>query len=245
MIKRSRKYLSLCLLSSLFVLCFSSLARAESPLIEDKVKLRGKHILYINAEIGENIDVKIISARIGNYKHLLNYTLSEPGGKVIKEKQIKPGGSAAILEPVKKTGAYQLSVNHGANAFYVKVANRYARIRTPLKIIGSKPNIFFYVPEGITKFTVFLSGGGGNEQAGIDIFSSDDSKVASGDTAGKQTKLYFNVIVPNGEDGKIWRAQIRKVSGKYYEEMSVSFSEEIPPYVFTNPKRLLKKKAEK
>jgi len=208
-----------------------------------KMNFRGKHIFFINVEEGDDIKVEITSKQLANrYQDPLKYSILDPSGKEIREGRIASKEAETIFQVVQKAGTYQLTVNAGSNAGYIKAANRYIVVKTPVHTIYSKPDIFFYVPKGTTKFTVFLRGGGMAEQAGIDIFSSDGSKISSGETTGGNSKLVLEIDVPEGEAGKIWRAKLRKASTGRYEDVVLNFSEEISPYISADPERLMKEK---
>lgn len=203
---------------------------------------RGRHIFFINVEKGNDIKVAITSMQIANYQGPIFYSLLGPAGKEIRKGQVAPKKAETIFRVAQKAGTYQLTVDTGINAGYIKVANRYSVVETPVHMFVSKPDIYFYVPKGTTKFTVFLRGQGIKEQAGIDIFSSDGPKISSGETS-RGARLVLKVDVPEGEAGKIWRARLREASpGRYYEDVYLNFSEEIPPYISTDPERLMKKK---
>ncbi len=49
----------------------------------------------------------------------------------------------------------------------------------------------------------------------------------------------MKITVPAGQDGKPWRLDLHKAKTGVFEDVSVSFSDQIPPYLAESPDRLL------
>ncbi|MCK4401584.1 LamG domain-containing protein, partial [bacterium] len=214
-------------------------SKAEVKL--QNICLRGVNTLFIDVKEGENIEVEIISKQLGARKSLLIYRLVDPDGKEIKKGQVQPGKTVNIFESAEKIGAYQLTVSTGGNACYVKVANRYVMIKTPIHVLGTRMKGYFYVPKHVKKFKVKIEGSG-EEHVGIVIYDNKDSQIIKGDTTYLSD---LEVIVPEGGADSIWQFQMYKVANHVYDDAYLAgFSFEIPPYIFTNKRSYFPREVE-
>jgi hypothetical protein len=225
-----------------------STAAQKGALAQCKLLLRGPAPILVNAGAGEKIEINITTTSIAKHTDPLFYTLYSPKGEVMVDEKIESGKSASIFQAAKEAGTYKLSVKGDIGAVYnsvrVDASNRYMVLSTPVHLFCDLPSLYFYVPKGVQKFSVLLRSGGKEQQGGVEVFTPAGAQAASGFTEwsekARRSALGLEVNVPAGLDDSIWKAVIKPKDNISYQDLWLSFSDEIPPYVSCGPERMLK-----
>lgn len=168
-----------------------------------------------------------------------SFLIFDPRGAFQYEGGVPVGTTREIKLTAHLTGTYTIKVQPTDNVARVRLLNQYMVIQTPFHIFRTPAErYYFYVPEEVKSFQVYLVAAASREAARLRIF----------DPAGKlrvDKEGEFNVWTPfeleSIKEGKaeIWSLSISEASFGILEDIVFKFSANIPPFVSDAPERLL------
>jgi hypothetical protein len=121
-------------------------------------------------------------------------------------------------------------VNSGSNVAAVTLLNPHAALTgRNIHLLGGCERLCFFVPEGVTKFTVALATDAPGETASLTVIGPDGKRMAPV-TTGKESKISATVQVPAGQSGKAWSLAVEKGGEGVLEDVMLGLDPLLPPY---------------
>ncbi len=189
---------------------------------------------------GQKVRFVVVQRQIGRKgSRFQQPAMTLPSGKVKKLAALKPLGEESVYElTAPETGNYLVRFLIGHNALIVKSSNvPFALYASPYqKIIASRGNFYFRVPDGTKDFQikVFGAGYGPGEGVKATLFDPDGKEVWIGDTSGELT--FYSPETGSVKAG-LWKINFAKPSQGIFEDFGLAI-EGIPPLFSHDPNLL-------
>ncbi len=204
-------------------------------------RLRYRNPLFILCTAEEPVTVHVTNVQLANYLPGTTWAVVAPDGTRVLEGQMKVHESTDVEFTPEQGGVYLLIASSGQNAHTLTVLTEQpyalsASEQYPLIANGFIGRMYFFVPPGVTGFSVFAKAEGQAAGRGgkLTAFAPDGTAVAhiEGDL-GVLTEM--PVAVPKGADGRVWCLAADELTN----DLRVYLSPEIPPYLSPDPTRVL------
>jgi hypothetical protein len=209
----------------------------ENP--EKLTRLRGGHQMVVLVRPGEGLSVQATAHRLADLPGPCGYFVFDSEGKELKRGQFDVGQPGLIEIPDAKPGSYLVAITSRGPTYSLLAKNVLASIEAaPLHPCAYSRPLHFFVPKGVTRFSIQVKAEPLSETALAKVFAPDGKLVVQ-DTSVNKGPFTMDVSVPAGMDGKVWRVELTKGEIGIYEDILLSFSKEIPPFVAEDPARLI------
>lgn len=204
-------------------------------------RLRYRNPLFILGKAGEPVTVRVTNLQLANYKPGTQWAVFAPDGKQISEGHMKVRESQDVTFTPERDGVYLLLAQSGQNShsLVLLTGQRYAFIasdKQKLTVNGQFGRMYFYVPKGATKFSVFAKADGQAAGRGgkLTVYGPDGKPVAhlEGDL-GSETEM--PVTVPAGADGRVWCLEVVDLTN----DLIVRLSGAVSPYLTPDATKVL------
>jgi len=204
-------------------------------------RLRYRNPLFILCTAAEPVAVRVTNVQLANYLPGTGWAVVAPDGTRLVEDHMKVRESTDVEFTPEQDGVYLLVVSSGQNAHTLTMLTNQpcafsASEQHPLIANGSLGRMYFYVPPGVTGFSVFAKAEGQAAGRGgkLTAYAPDGTPVAhiEGDL-GVLTEM--PVTVPEGADGRVWCLSAEELSN----DLRVYLSPEVPPYLSPDPARVV------
>ncbi len=202
--------------------------------------LRGPQQLLLAARAGETVSARI---RPSVSRSPVKYRFVDPLGRTVAG-ELKENVERTLAFPVSAAGTCQLLLDTDDAVSTIAIdPARPAVIRSPVRLRGGA-RLYFHVPAETAAVQVFLAGRGRDAHGRLDLFDSRGRHVAAAATdtvPGDATLARVQAAVPAAEAGKTWYVLVRGAeTGTSYQDATLSFGPEIPPYVALAPETLMR-----
>jgi len=197
-----------------------------------------RHTCYavVLAPEGSSIRLGLTSVAKGTYPDWLQYAIIDANGDEAVWDQLRPGSQGEVEYRVQTPGLHVIELVTGWNVATLVVPDHPSALvvseRLPLQTVGEVPRLHFYVPAGVTEFSITVSASVTGEGARLTVKDSDGNEagVLDGDMD-KPEKL--TIPVAPGQDARVWSFSITRpqTPNVYVDDVLLHFSENIPPYV--------------
>jgi len=204
-------------------------------------RLRYRNPLYILAKAGEPVEARVTNLQLANYRPGTQYAVVAPDGKRLLEGHLKVTESAGVKFTPEQEGVYLLVAESGQNSQRVELITGQrcafkAAKGQALTVNGIFGRVYFWVPEGVTQFSVLAKAEGQAPGRGgkLAVYSPDGQAVAhlEGDL-GSWTEM--PVSVPPAMQKRVWALSAEELTN----DLNVYLSPNVSPYVSTDPQRVL------
>ena len=212
-----------------------------SPIAARPTLLRGRHTIFTNADAGDLLQIELFGHRLGRYRDGAALLVFGPDGKQIGSASAAFGKAATIQVRAEAKGTYALVATASGNRFSVRVKNRaqsyWAEKR--LHVCGYAAPLYFFVPRNVEQFDVRIGTGAELETVKARLLDPAGNAVAAKE-GGFPSGVKLSARVRPEHAGKLWQLALTKAKGPgVFEDVSVSLSENLPPYFSESPERLL------
>ena len=218
-----------------------------------ELQTRGHAVAYLMPDASGRLAFDLTCVQIGRYQNILHYRLTAPDGQtLVPAGEIAVGGTESLEWKELTQGIYTMDYDAVQNAAKVTMkAGRFsvpATSEQPLKLIDTQPTVYFQIiseheAASLTNVPAVIGKICGDypaEHATLTLRDSAGQVVFQGDTTGRaQNRLEFSVPIPESEFGKVWSAEISKVPGIGFEDVSLQFDQGAEPNVATGPEELV------
>ena len=199
-------------------------------------QLRHTSYAVVLAPEGSSIRLGLQSIQKGTYPDWLQYAIIDGNGDEVMWDQLRPGSQGEVEYRVQTPGLHVIELVTGWNVATLAVPDHPSALvvseRLPLQTVGEVPRLHFYVPAGVTEFSITVSASVTGEGARLTVSDSDGNEagVLDGDMD-KPEKL--TIPVAPGLGAKVWSFSITRpeTPNVYVDDVLLHFSENIPPYV--------------
>jgi hypothetical protein len=207
-------------------------------------RLRYRNPAYLLCRAGEPVEARVANLQLANYRPGTQYVVVDPDGNRILEGAMQVTESAQVSFVPKSDGVYLLVAESGQNSQSVQVltGQRWAfkaEKSAPFIVNGAFGRVYFWVPEGVTRFSVFVKAEGQAPGRGgkLTAHAPDGSAAAhlEGDL-GSWTEM--PVMVSAGLTKRVWALSAEDLTN----DLQVYFSPEVSPYLSTDATRVLRRK---
>jgi hypothetical protein len=204
-------------------------------------RLRYRNPLFVLAKAGEPVEARVTNLQLANYRPGTQYAVVAPDGTRLTEGHMKVGESAEVKLTPDRDGVYLLVVESGNNSHRIEILTGQpwafkATQTMPLVVNGFFGRVYFHVPEGVSRFSIFVKAEGQAPGRGgkLTVFDADGKPVAhvEGDL-GALTEM--PVTVPDGMGKRVWCLSAEGLTN----DLSVYFSPNTSPYASPDPRRVL------
>jgi len=164
-----------------------------------------------------------------------------PDGKQIGSGSAAFGKATIVEARAEVKGTYALVATASGNRFSVRVKNHpqsyWAEKR--LHICGYAAPLYFFVPRDVKQFDVKIGTGAELETVKACLLDPAGSVVASKEGGFPSGAKLSTRVLPE-HAGKVWQLALTKATGPgVFEDVTVSLSDNLPPYFSESPQRLL------
>lgn len=172
------------------------------------------------------------------YSDLLEFTLIGPDSSVLATGEVALGANVKLTIPPTPEGLHAVELNSGWNACRIDprttVAAFVAREALPLHTARAVPRLFFYVPGGLGRFSIWLAAETPREGARIQICGPDRQIVVEEEGDYDQPHA-IRVAVPPGAAGAVWSLALLapRTPGLYLDDVRLWLDSGLPPYLTT------------
>lgn len=203
--------------------------------------LRGRHTIFTSADAGDLLQIELSGHRLGQYRDGAALLVFAPDGKQIGSGSAAFGRATIVEARAEVKGTYTLVATASGNRFAVRVRNRpqsyWAEKR--LHICGYAAPLYFFVPRDVKQLEVKIGTGAELETVKACLLDPAGNVVASKE-GGFPSGAELSARVPSEHAGKAWQLTLTKAKGPgVFEDVSISLSENLPPYFSESPERLL------
>ena len=204
-------------------------------------RLRYRNPLFILGQAGEAVTVKVTNLQLANYRPGTQWAVIGPDGKPLAEGQMKVKESREVAFTPDRDGVYLLVAQSGQNShnLVVMTGQCHAFIaggRQKLTVNGQFGRMYFYVPQGVTGFSIFAKAEGQAAGRGGKLtVSGPDGQPAAhleGDLGGEAEMA---VTVPPEGQGKIWCLSAEDLTN----DLTIRFTGGVSPYLTPDPTKVL------
>lgn len=196
------------------------------------VKLRGGNMLLLAGQKGTPVNVTLQYFQVGKAKGEIEYKLSDSGYQLLKEGTLPPDKPGTLSFTPPADGLYVLSLSAGSSAYSVVSADAPLAVyaKDGMGLIFGAEKLYFFVPEGLDKFTLKASGGQGVETVKLTVCGPDGQEVATAQTTPAKNSLELLVEV-QGRGGTTWSVSLGKGEEGVLEDASLRLDPTLPPAV--------------
>lgn len=194
-----------------------------------RVTMREQNILLVAGKKGQAVQILLRNQRLAHYESLLVWELRGPGMKPIASGSIDSDKTGAVSFTPEMDGVYLLGASAGSCLFSVVSSNTPIALHAGerLRLIHGAERLYFSVPKNVEKFTLYLSGSGG-ETVKVNVYAPDGHQVDSAQTTLKQRKVEHAVSA--GEHaGSTWSLQITRGDEGDFEDNTLRLDANLPP----------------
>jgi len=204
----------------------------------EPTRLRGEGTVLLYAEAGETLSFRVHARQVGNYTVATSYALFYPQGEVVAEGTVPVLESQEVQVRAKVSGVYTLIGIADRNAFAVETEHPYLAYAVPdrgLSIVSHARRLFFYVPEEVERFTLYVRPAGGEEQCNLLLFDP----TGKGVKRVEQASGAIEVEVPLPQRGRCWSFLLTRPTRGVFEDVTIRLDEALPPVVAPRPEGVL------
>jgi hypothetical protein len=218
----------------------------EKPLSLEKEsvsQLRGHNPLYIQVRANEPVEVKVSNHQLGKYLPGTRYAVFDADGNLLTEGKMKLGESDVAKWTPKQDGIHVLIATSKSNGYSLQVLTKQpfcfrASENAPLVVNNRLGRLYFFVPKGVNKISLFARAAGQSPGRGgkLAVIAPDGKTAAhlEGDL-GAMTEL--PIEIPEAMQGRVWALTAKDVTNDLHIHLS---SKNNTFCVGTDPTRLLK-----
>ena len=187
---------------------------------------------------GQTLSFRVHSLRLGTSTHGTVASLLGPDHRLLSEQRVPAGKTQDLSVRCPATGTYTVVTQSGNVCSTVVSDAPYFVIecRPQAQLMTRVEPLYFYVPEGVKEFT-FTGAGQGVERFNVRIVAPDGRILAAEENIGARAAL--KIAVPQGQDGQAWLLDLKRPTQGVLEDVTVGFSNNIPPYLARAKERLL------
>jgi len=188
-------------------------AVAETPAELDEsvfAPLRGTHTCVALLRAGESFHARLGCRRVGKNEAAVEWRLWDPTDALLAKGSVPVGEDAEIDVPAKQDGVHLLLLVSNKNRALVTLLNEHAAIAgRGIRLIHATSPLFFFVPEGIERFTLTVESPAPGETVKLSVLNPEGEEVAAEATGEKKT-VAFEIEVPEGQEGRAWSVRAEK-----------------------------------
>ncbi len=202
--------------------------------------LRGPALVITSANSGQEVVFDLACHQVGRYRDAAAFVALDEQENRLAEGHVSFRETKTFRFTAPHDGLFILQLDGGANAYSVNIHGRpeVYQADPALSLCGRAAPLYFLVPAGTKEFTFKLKTGAELETVHFSVVTPVQ-EIAAERAGGFPTGLEMKITVPAGQDGKPWRLDLHKAKTGVFEDVSVSFSDQIPPYLAESPDRLL------
>ena len=191
--------------------------------------LRGENLVVLAAKARHPATIELQNRPLGNYESRLMWEIRDLAGDKIASGRIPHGKSDVARFTPAKDGLYLLGASSGRCAYTITASDvpvgLYARQR--LGLIHGAERMYFYVPEGLERFTINTSGAGG-ETVRVNVFDPTGAQASTAQTGTTRQSVALDVSV-GSHAGAIWSLQTTKADEGALEDNSLTLDPALSP----------------
>ncbi len=204
-------------------------------------RLRYRNPLFILGKAGEAATVKVTNLQLANCRPGTQWAVVGPDGKVLSEGHMKVRESQDVTFTPDRDGTYVLVAQSGQNShsLVVTTGQHHAFLaggKQKLTVNGQFGRMYFHVPAGVARFSIFAKAEGQAAGRGgkLTVTGPDGKQAAhiEGDL-GSETEMA--VTVPAGMDGRVWCLEALDLSN----DLTVRLTGAVSPYLTPDPTKVL------
>lgn len=206
------------------------------------VKLRGGNMLLLAGQKGTPVNVTLQYFQVGKAKGEIEYKLSDSGYQLLKEGTLPADKPGTVSFTPAADGLYVLAVSAGSSAYQIVSADAPVAVyaKDGMGFIFGAERLYFFVPEGLEKFTL-KAAGQGVETVKLTVFDPDGKEAAMGQSTIANNKVELPVEV-KGQGGKTWSVSVTKGDEGVLEDGSLTLDPKLPPAISFVPEQVLRGK---
>ncbi|MCE5241156.1 hypothetical protein LLH23_22050 [bacterium] len=218
-------------------------AAVPPPVPVDKQKpcapARGDAVYRAWGLAGSQITFRVHSVHLPPHTNGTVASVLGPDQKLLAEERVGMDETKDLIVPCAAAGVYTL-VTQSSNLcstvacdapYFVLDAGAGLHLMTAVE-----PALYFLVPAGVTEFTI-TGRGQGIERFCARIVGPDGAVAADEKNISAPTAL--TVKVPAGQDGQAWTLQLSPPTEGPLEDVGITLSKNLPPYLARDKARLL------
>lgn len=215
-------------------------AQKAAPLPEGAhFSLRGGYTLVAVLEAGESFRARIATRRVGANTAPVTWVLVGLDDEVLARGEIALGEVGEIDVPVARAGTYPLVVQTANSNAKVTPLNDHAALMTPrVGLIYATSPMYFWVPEGVERFSVFFSAQWPGEQVRVRVLDPDGNEAAAAETT-RAGEIELPITVGAGQGGRAWSVAPEPAAEGVMEDYVVRLDPLLPPSWALAPDRLV------
>jgi hypothetical protein len=200
---------------------------------------RGDAIYRAWGVAGTQITFRVHSIHLKPHTNGTVASVLGPDGKLVAEERIGMDETKDLVVACAATGVYSV-VTQPSNLcstvacdapYFVLDATRGLHLMTAVE-----PTLYFLVPAGVREFTI-TGRGQGIERFCARIIGPDGAVAA--DEKNISTPTPMTVTVPAGQDGQVWTLALSPPTEGPLEDVGITLSKNLPPYLARDKARLL------
>ena len=215
-------------------------AGATAPALD---KQRGAPIRYNGVyraygEQGQKLTFRVNSPRFPGHGTGTLAAVLGPDHRVLAEAQVGLGEAEDLTVECPVTGTYTVVAQNAiVCSSVVSDATGFVLDGTGgLALMTAVQPLYFMVPGGVKEFS-FTGIGQGIERFNAAVVAPDGTVAAHAENIGNTTVL--KVLVPAGQDGQVWKLDLKPPTDGVLEDVTIRMSENIPPYFAREKERLM------
>ena len=191
--------------------------------------LRGENLIVVAAKAGRPVTLELRNRPLGDYESSLVWEIRDPSGGKLASGRIPHAESGVARFTPERDGPYLLGASSGRCWYTVTAADvpigLYAR--QGIGLIHGVERMYFYVPEGLERFTIDAKGVGG-ETVRVNVFDPSGVQAATAQTSSRRESVTLDVPVGD-RAGAVWSLQTTKADEGGLEDNSLTLDPALSP----------------
>ncbi len=197
----------------------------------EEVKIRGKNLILIGAQAGQDINLVLKHKQISSYQDLGNWELRNAEMDTLASGNFLLNESVTVSYTSQKTETLFLCVDTLRNGLIILSSQAPVGIGASSKahlISNANKELYISVPAKLQEFSVEIFSSVSLENVKIEIYNPASQKVGEGETTSQNQDVLVNVQTGEYADC-IWKIIIKTPTEGILEDYYIKLSGKIPP----------------
>ncbi len=197
--------------------------------LPEEVRMRGGNVLLIAGQRGKPVALVLKNRPVARYECTLTWRLRSLDQSELDSGTIPHNGTGTVAFTPKEDGLFLLGITAEACAYSVLSTNAPFGILAAdgASFIYGAERLYFHVPAGLLRFTIRFRGSGA-ETVRVDVYRTDGTLAASGQTSLEEANDMVTVVTGN-QTGGVWSLSISQAETGVLDDNRIYLDRKLPP----------------
>ncbi|MFA9479979.1 DUF4838 domain-containing protein [Phycisphaerales bacterium AB-hyl4] len=216
---------------------------ADSAGIKDPEQLvvRRRATFMVYADGGERVTLELENRQLSDYDEALTFVVQGPNGALVEDGSINVGRRQVVTFTAPSRGTYRVHCEAGRNRIGFRTTNRAVMLMEEgvrARLSGDEQVLYFWVPEDIDSFEVYVSGRGERSLARAELLDPQGSVQAEVDNIDGDGHSFQMKMADSLRPG-LWTLKVGPGSKRRAQDIFVRLGGTLPQVFAVEPKGML------